>query len=311
MEHLGDDLFVAVLPAAACLSQIHFSFSAELAGGNTFRDPPDAPTQSYSTRAANGFDITFSDSMEGDVSMWTIESDPSLESGEWEQAEPNATIFNGDLAAPDKDATPGIDNVMAFVTQNCTGDECNNAGDSDVDGGPTHLISPTFDLSGADASIRYARWSYTDSSEGEDFLLTEISNDGGESWTSVHATTATNSAWETAQFVVSDFVVPSAEIRVRFSVADAPEGSIVEAGIDDFVVQRLVCEPAECVADLDGDGAVGASDLAQLLGAWGPCAEPCTPGDPSTTCAADLDGNCEVGAFDLATLLGAWGPCSP
>ena len=64
-----------------------------------------------------------------------------------------------------------------------------------------------------------------------------------------------------------------------------------------------------CAEDLDGDGEVNAFDLAQLLGNWGPCDEPCEPGDPATTCAADLDGNCDVGAFDLALLLGAWGPC--
>ena len=72
-----------------------------------------------------------------------------------------------------------------------------------------------------------------------------------------------------------------------------------------------VFEASSCPADLDGNGNVGAFDLALLLGAWGPCAEPCEPGDPSTTCAADLDGNCQIEAFDLALLLGTWGPCSP
>lgn len=52
-----------------------------------------------------------------------------------------------------------------------------------------------------------------------------------------------------------------------------------------------------CPADLDGDGAVGASDLAILLGAWGQRG------------AADLDGDGNVGASDLAVLLGAWGSC--
>ncbi len=299
MQDLGEDLFEAVLPAAACLSQIDFYFSAELAGGSAFLDPPAAPAETHSTVAANGFDIIFSDSMEADVSAWTIESDPSLESGEWEQADPNPTIFNGDLAAPDKDATPGAGNVMAFVTQNCTGDECSNAGDSDVDGGPTYLISPTFNLSGTDANIRYARWFYTSSSDGEDFLLTEVSNDGGQSWTSVQTTTSTDSAWEMAEFVVSGFVAPSAEIRVRFGVADAPEGSIVEAGIDDFEVEQIDCGAAPCDSDLDGDGAVGAADLAMLLGSWGPCED----------CPADFNGDNVVDAADLAQLLGAWGPC--
>jgi len=53
-----------------------------------------------------------------------------------------------------------------------------------------------------------------------------------------------------------------------------------------------------CPADLDGNGDVGAADLAALLGAWG-----------ATSGAADLDGNGDVGAADLAALLGAWGPC--
>ena len=62
-----------------------------------------------------------------------------------------------------------------------------------------------------------------------------------------------------------------------------------------------------CPPDFDCDGDVDAFDLAQLLGAWGPCPEPCTPGEPADTCPADLNGDCTVEAFDLALLLGAWG----
>ena len=57
--------------------------------------------------------------------------------------------------------------------------------------------------------------------------------------------------------------------------------------------------PTSCPADFDNDGTVGASDLAQLLGSWGPC-----PG-----CAADFDADGDVDAADLAQLLGSWGPC--
>lgn len=54
--------------------------------------------------------------------------------------------------------------------------------------------------------------------------------------------------------------------------------------------------PCDCLGDLDVDGAVGATDLAILLGAWGGSG------------AADIDGNGAVDAADLAILLGAWGP---
>lgn len=54
--------------------------------------------------------------------------------------------------------------------------------------------------------------------------------------------------------------------------------------------------PVEASADLDGNGAVDASDLALLLAAWG-------TGNP----AIDLDLDGSVGAGDLSILLGAWG----
>ncbi len=57
-----------------------------------------------------------------------------------------------------------------------------------------------------------------------------------------------------------------------------------------------------CPGDLDGDSAVGGSDLAILLGEWGVCSF-------GVSCASDLNGDYEVGADDLAILLGAWGGC--
>ena len=75
--------------------------------------------------------------------------------------------------------------------------------------------------------------------------------------------------------------------------------------IDDFTV---TLEQVPAPADFDEDCDVGAFNLAQLLGTWGPCPKPCEPGDPCGTCQADLDGNCNVEAFDLALLLGSWGP---
>ncbi|MBL9147142.1 MAG: hypothetical protein JNM94_00465 [Phycisphaerae bacterium] len=53
-----------------------------------------------------------------------------------------------------------------------------------------------------------------------------------------------------------------------------------------------------CPADLDGNGAVGASDLGILLGEWNARVSP-----------ADLDQDGAVGPSDLGILLGAWGPC--
>jgi subtilisin family serine protease len=62
----------------------------------------------------------------------------------------------------------------------------------------------------------------------------------------------------------------------------------------------LLATPSGLPQDLDNDGLVGASDLAIVLGAWGPCSN-------CDACAADFDGDCTVGASDIAILLGAWG----
>lgn len=52
------------------------------------------------------------------------------------------------------------------------------------------------------------------------------------------------------------------------------------------------CQPA----DLNCDGIVNGSDLAIVLGSWGPCAG----------CPADLDGDGIVGGTDIAIILGNW-----
>jgi len=57
--------------------------------------------------------------------------------------------------------------------------------------------------------------------------------------------------------------------------------------------------PFERTSDLNHDHVIDGTDLAVLLGSWGPCAG----------CPADLNGDGVVDGSDLAALLGAWGPC--
>gem|GEM_PF-3200238 len=59
------------------------------------------------------------------------------------------------------------------------------------------------------------------------------------------------------------------------------------------------CDAPKCPADFDGDGNVGGSDLAVLLGSWGAC----------VGCAADFNGDGVVDGAELGVLLGSWGPC--
>jgi hypothetical protein len=62
---------------------------------------------------------------------------------------------------------------------------------------------------------------------------------------------------------------------------------------------NTIPDSCECLADFDGSGYVGTSDIFELLVNWGEC-----PG-----CPTDLDCNGTVSTADLLALLGAWGPC--
>jgi hypothetical protein len=63
-----------------------------------------------------------------------------------------------------------------------------------------------------------------------------------------------------------------------------------DLGMDNVLIETAPANPY----DLDGDGSVGAADLAIFLGEWG------------TDGPGDFDGNGIADAADLAQLLGAW-----
>ena len=201
MTPLGGNSYSGILPASNCLDHIDYYVSAAIVEGGSFLDPPDAPSSNYSTVSASGMETVFEDRIEGDTSSWTITS-VALIAGEWEQAEPEGTVWNGSMAAPDSDAGPGTD-TQAFVTEN--GLAGGAAGDSDLDGGPTRLVSPLIDLAGSDAYISYDRWFFTDLGVA-DSLQVAVSNDDGNIWIPVEIVTESASEWVHSTFLVSEHV---------------------------------------------------------------------------------------------------------
>jgi hypothetical protein len=51
-----------------------------------------------------------------------------------------------------------------------------------------------------------------------------------------------NPSWSLKSFQVSDYVTPTADVMVRFSANDNPNESLVEALIDDFMVERFTLD---------------------------------------------------------------------
>ena len=297
VQDLGENTYQGNLPAVACAEAIEFYARGEAVDGTAFTDPGSAPASGYIAVGADGTETLFRLDFEEPATGWTIENDSSLTTGAWEQVDPLGTLFGTIPSQPEDDATNGADAVQCFITQN--GTEGGSVGEADVDGGPTSLISPSIDIDGTDGTVSYARWFFD--SESEDSLITEISNDGGASWTFVHESFGTNAAWETASFRVGDYVVPSAEVRVRFIANDGSSPSVVEAGIDNLQLDIYSCDDEPCLGDVDGSGAVNVDDVLIVLGFFG----------EASNGPADLDGDGVVSVNDVLIVIGGWGPCEP
>jgi hypothetical protein len=283
---LGDNLYEVTLPAATCGDSPEFYFTGQSEMGHIVYHPREAPEITYFAGVGQ-LVAAFADDFETDQG-WTVENTKMLNAGAWERDTPVGLGERGDPPT-DFDGSG-----QCFLTENVYGN-------SDVDGGTTRLISPTLDPGVADALIHYALWftNNTGPSPNEDLLQVHVSNDDGENW--VLAETIgpiTSSGWFEHLFWLGDFVQPTDQIRVRFEVSDLPEGSIVEAGVDDFSLSWVECSPPSC-----DDGILNQDEM--RIDCGGTCA-PCNCLTDETcvdalfcngveTCNAS--GECQAGSF--------------
>jgi len=244
MRDEGPGLFSIKLPRlTSCADELSYYVTVDSSASTTYSDPPTAPSSTYVAIATTGTSVIFEDNFEGAATGWTVQS-TSLTSGAWEVAVPIGTTNGAEFAAPSDDAE-AAGGTRCYVTQN--GVVGGSAGAADVDGGPTDLISPPFDLDGTDGYVTYARWFY---SSGADTLVVSVSPDGSN-WTTVETVGGGNNQWTVNTFRVGDYITPSAANRVRFRTSDNPNDSITEAAIDLFGVSAFLCECAPlCQADI-------------------------------------------------------------
>lgn len=296
VQDLGGHLYSGMLPPIACAASLEFYASAETASGTEYTDPSAAPGQGYGASGADGVETLLRLDFETPATGWSVWNDPSLETGSWEQVDPIGTLFGTEPSQPEDDATNGADATQCWITQN--GSQGGSVGEADVDGGPTILTSPSIDLDGTDGDVSYARWFFD--SENTDELVTEISNDDGDSWTTVHSTGGTDATWQVASFQISDYIIPSATTRLRWLVADGGTPSVVEAGIDNLQIDVLTCDDVvPCTGDANESGEVNVDDILLVLSFYG----------ETTDGPADIDGDGIITVNDLLAIIAAWGPC--
>ncbi len=274
--------FAGEIPAMADGATVEYFLAASDVDGNAGTAPRGAPDVLFSYEISTGWDHA----MENGRGWRAGAPDDDASSGLWVRVDPVGTTYGGDQVQPEDDHT--ADGTMAWVTgQHVPGE---SAGFNDVDGGRTTLYSPVYDLTGGqNVAIRYWRWYTNDAGNapGEDTWTVELSNDGGETWTTVESTQASDPAWIERQLLLADYHAAPAEVQLRFVASDEINGSLVEAGVDDF----------QLVGDLGGVTAVDETPDALAVELT---AAP-NPFNPLTTLHFRLatDGATQLGVFDL------------
>jgi len=158
--------------------------------------------------------------------------------GVWERGDPLGTTSGGEEVNPEDDATPAP-GVNAFVTGNGGG----SAGNDDVDGGQTTLLSPLFDLSGVDAArVSYQRW-YALLTSLDDTFEIELSNDAGGTWTTLESVSAHQNAWTRVERDLTGLLPFTDRMQLRFVASDLNAGSLVEAAVDELEVGVYDADP--------------------------------------------------------------------
>lgn len=240
---IGGDDYVGILPPAVCSATPEYYVSATGTVSGTVTRPENAPADLYAAAVAQTT-VVFQDDFETDTG-WSV-TNVAVTDGAFERGVPAG------LGGRNDPPTDFDGSGNCYLTDNVEGN-------SDVDGGPTRLTSPVFDLSGApNAVFHYARWMANDDFD-VDSMDVEISNDGGSNWVPVDST-GNSQGWETVSFTVSNFVTPNANVVLRVSVTDNPNDSVTEAAIDDVRIDFSHCDAN--LADCNGNGIEDVDDIA-------------------------------------------------
>lgn len=297
MDVVSQNVYDAVFPASECQSEIAYYFSAETTGGEVVFAPGGAPNDHYVVLSATGIDVVLDDDFETDQGWIVGAPGDDATSGIWARGDPVAT---GGTPPSKPEDDHSEDGTLCFVTDLTT---------ADVDGGHTTLRSPIFDMtSNAAATLSYWRW-YSNgtglpmfSENYADIFVIDISNDGGESWVNVETLGPGDASdpnvlpgWNFYEFLPADVVTPTANMQMRFIASDEDGDSVIQALIDDFLINEVLCDSG-CYADFNDDGVVNTLDFLAYLNAF-------NAGDAAADCSGDgtvntLDFLCFLNEFN-------------
>ena len=280
IENLVDEDYAITLGALQCGDLGEFYIEAATVGGTVHRFPAAGV---FTQRVSNPV-VVLRDAceIEGDWIAGLPEDTASR--GQWSQGIPEETT-----AQPGVDVSP--DGERAWITDWRAG---SSAGSFDVDDGFTSLVTPRFDgtntggLTNASSFVSFWVWYSNDrgAAPRTDQFEIYISNNDGATWEELEFMPEPTNAWVQKRYRIADFIMPTDEMRLKFVAIDEDPGSLVEAGIDEFVVYYDCDQPHP--ADLDRDGELTIFDFLLFQSLF-------AAGDPAAD--IDLDGSFTI--FDF------------
>jgi hypothetical protein len=292
MVAVDENVYDAIFPPFECNKEARFYFSARDIEGREFFDPGAGLNGPYRRESYVDRVTVLDDDFETDTG-WTVINE-NVQDGAWERGVPDG----GGAGAPSRDFDGS---GQCYLT--------GRPFFQDLDGGPTRLVSPGFDLSIGDGTVAYARWF---AAGDEDLFVVEVSNDGGASWVEVERVDDPRRAWVESGFNVGEFVEPTDNVRVRFSVTDVEPASQTEGALDAFSLVAVICDEGGCVrdpawicdGDVDGDGQVNPVDSGLVQAAFGSA-------DEQDVCNYDVDCDGQINPVDSGIVQSLFGTCDP
>nr|MEE4269068.1 C25 family cysteine peptidase [Candidatus Krumholzibacteria bacterium] len=230
--HPGGTL-AAAIPGQPLDTRVQYWLTGADVLGFTSTEPANAPATVHSFVVTAVSEIYATD-METDSGWIGGLGTDTATTGIWERVDPNGVFDNSVEVSPEDDHT--VAGTHCWITGNDP--VGSNQGANDVDGGLTTLETPSFNVAGISGlQVSYHRWYTNDTGQnpGSDFWRVQVSGGDGN-WVNLEQTNTSERSWVAQSFLVEDFITLGSQVMFRFLADDAGYGSVIEAGVDDFVL---------------------------------------------------------------------------
>jgi hypothetical protein len=296
----GGPVFTHALPAGPCGAVTQWYYQATALDSTVVTAPlggAGAPFEAASRAVTQLFAEDFEADHGWTVGDTTFPSPDNATSGLWTRVNPNGTP-----AQTEYDCTP-LGGVSCYITgQN---NRANSYGGA-LSAGKTTLNSPVFSAApgagGWSGGVEASFWLWNYTSQTETFWVDVSANATAPTptWTRIltinpsSPINALSGRWNKYTVRLSDFVTPSAVMKLRFVAQDTMPSILCEAGVDEVRVVGFGCARAVCSSDYNADGVLSVQDIFDYLNDW-------FAGNPR----ADFNGG-GLATQDIFDFLNAW-----